>query len=194
MRIGRTANSQEGQRRSKGGWSARPDREECYEYYGRYIDQVPDGDIRTTLATQIEEFATLIRGIPADRESYRYAPGKWSIREVVGHVLDTERVFGLRALHFARRDRTPLPSFEQDDWARESNAGTRPLGDLLDELLTVRQGHVLFFRGLDDDAALRRGIASEREFTVRSVAWIIAGHERHHLRELRQRYAAHYNA
>jgi len=166
---------------------ARPAPDEYPEYYGRYISQVPDGDILEMLAQQMTETTALLRGVPADRETYRYQPGKWSIREVVGHVVDTERVFGMRALHFARGDSTPLPSFEQDDWARVSNAGRRPLADLAEELRVVRGGHLIMLRGLDPDAALRRGMTTA-EFTVRSLAWILAGHEIHHVRILREAY------
>jgi hypothetical protein len=166
---------------------ARPGADEYPEYYGRYISKVPDGDVLKMLERQLDDTLTLLRNVPPDREKYRYQPEKWSIREVVGHVLDVERVFGLRALHFARGDATPLPSFEQDDWARISNAGERPLADLAEEFRLVRLGHVLMFRGLDPDAALRRG-RTTAEFTVRSMAWILAGHEIHHQRGLREAY------
>lgn len=167
---------------------ARPSPGEHDEYYGFYIGQVPDGEVLETLERQVEETVALLRGIPAARETHRYAAGKWSIREVVGHLIDAERVFGLRALHFARSDPAPLPSLEQDDWARASNAHDRSLADLVDEFLAVRRGHVLLFRGMNADAALRRGVASGREFTVRSIPWILAGHERHHAKLLRERY------
>jgi hypothetical protein len=166
----------------------RPGPGEHHEYYGLYVSQVSDGDVLDTLERQVEETTALLRSVPAARETYRYADGKWSIREVIGHVLDTERVFGLRALHFARRDPAPLPSFEQDDWARVSNAHARPLADLVEEFRAVRRGHVLLLRGLDPDAGPRRGVASGREFTVRSIPWILAGHERHHVGVLRERY------
>jgi hypothetical protein len=167
---------------------ARPASDEYHEYYGRYIEQVPDGDILEMLERQVGGTLTLLRNVASDRETYRYQPGKWSIREVVGHVLDSERVFGMRALHFARGDANPLPSFEQDDWARLSYADQRPLADLAEELRAVRLGHVLMLRGLGPDAPLRRGIASGRQFTVRSMAWILAGHELHHVRILREAY------
>ncbi len=167
----------------------RPGAGEHHEYYGLYVSQVPDGEeVLEALERQIEDTAALLRGVPAARETHRYAAGKWSIREVVGHVLDAERVFGFRALHFARRDPAPLPSMEQDDWARVSNAHDRPLADLVEELRAVRRGHLLMLRGLDAEAVSRRGVASGREFTVRAIPWILAGHERHHVRVLRERY------
>jgi hypothetical protein len=167
---------------------ARPGPDEHAEYYRRYIDRVPDGDVLDMLERQVTDTVALLRNVPAERETYRYQPDKWSIREAVGHVLDSERVFGFRALHFARGDATPLPSFEQDDWARVSNAGQRPLADLAEEFRVVRLGHVLMFRGLDPDAALRRGVASGFEFSVRAMAWILAGHELHHVHILRETY------
>lgn len=167
---------------------ARPGAGEHDEYYRLYIGQVPDGDILETLERQIDETADLLKGLPAALETHRYAPDKWSIREVIGHLIDAERVFGVRALHFARSDPAPLPSFEQDDWVRLGNAHERPMASLVAELVAVRTGHVLLFRGLDADAALRRGIASGLEFTVRSIPWILAGHELHHRRLLQERY------
>ncbi len=166
----------------------RPGPGEHNAYYSRYIDQVPDGDILDVLERQVVETAALLRSVPPDGETFRYEPGKWSIREVVGHVIDTERVFGYRSVHFARGDAAALPSMEQEDWARASNAHARPLRDLVAELEAVRRGHVLFLRGLEPAMALRRGVASGFEFTVRSMPWIIAGHELHHVRLLRERY------
>ena len=166
----------------------RPGADEYHEYYGRYIGQVPGGDVLELLERQMSETAALLLAVPAARETHRYAADKWTIREVVGHVLDSERVFGLRALHIARGDPAALPSFDQEEWARASNAGRRPLTDLTNELVAVRRSHVLLFRGMAPEAATRRGVASGREFTVRSLAWIIAGHERHHVRTLIERY------
>jgi uncharacterized damage-inducible protein DinB len=169
---------------------ARPDTSEFDPYYGHYVGLVPDGDIVTTLRAQIESTAALLRGMDPDQEVLRYAPGKWSVREVVGHVIDTERVFALRALCFARRDPAPLPSFDQDDYAAQSNAHLRPMSELLDELLHVRASTVALLQGFDPLWGQRRGIASDRPFTVRAIAWIIAGHELHHRGVLNDRYLA----
>lgn len=166
----------------------RPSADEFAPYYGRYINAVPDGDVLALLERQIGETLALLRTIPEARGSHRYAPGKWSIKEVLGHMADTERVFAYRALRFARGDRTPLPGFEQNDWVPFSNADARPLGELAEELRLVRGATVALFRGLDDAALARRGTASGVEFTTRALAWIIAGHERHHLRVLGERY------
>lgn len=166
----------------------RPEPDEHAEYYGRYIQQVPDGDLVRTLAEQVEETAALLAGVPAEAETFAYAPGKWSFREVVGHVIDVERLFAFRCLHAARGDPAPLPGMEQEDWARVSNAASRPLERLVDELRAVRGATVTLVEGLDDVALDRRGVASGVRFTVRAFPWIIAGHELHHQRIVREVY------
>jgi uncharacterized damage-inducible protein DinB len=167
---------------------ARPAEDDFAEYYGGYIGLVPDGDIVETLARQFEETRSLLASVPPDGEEYRYAEGKWSIREVVGHLLDTERVFAFRALWFARGAPDAQPGMEQDDWAAAANAGARPLADLVDEWAALRRSNVLMFGGFAAPAWSRRGRASGMELTVRAAAWIVAGHERHHLRGLRRDY------
>jgi hypothetical protein len=166
----------------------RPAPDEHAAYYGTYIGQVPDGDILELLATQVDETVALLSAVAPERETYRYAPGKWSIREVVGHIIDTERVFALRALWFARRAEGAQPSMDQDRWAEVSNAGDRPLADLIAELRAVRDASLALFASFDDEIGLRQGVASGNAFTVRAIAWIIAGHERHHRTILRREY------
>ena len=168
----------------------RPDRSEYDPYYGLYIDQVPDGDIVELLACELEAMLELLRGVAAERETYRYAEGKWSVREVVGHLIDTERTFGYRALAFARRDAAALPGMDQDEWADASNARQRPLTELLEEFERVRRGHVTMFGGFDPSTGAQTGIASGCSFSVRSLAYILVGHERHHRKVLRDRYLA----
>lgn len=168
--------------------AGRPGAGEFAEYYGRYVAKVPDGPIVETLARQLEQTMKLLAGVSEERSLHRYAPGKWSLREVVGHVIDTERVFSDRALHFARRQPLPLPGIEQDDFVREGRFDARPFADLLGELETVRHATLTLFGGLDDEAWAARGIASGCEFTVRAVAWIVAGHEMHHREVVRERY------
>ena len=166
----------------------RPDHSEYHEYYQLYTSQVADGDIVETLAGQIGGSVALYESVPPTGETFAYAPGKWSIREALGHVIDTERLFAFRALCFARLDPAALPSFDQDEWVAVSNAGQRPLADLLDEWVHLRKTNVAMFRSFDEEIGLRRGIASEREFSVRAFAWIIAGHELHHGSILAERY------
>lgn len=158
---------------------ARPDPSEHADYYGRYIEQVPDGDILVTLRDQLPGTLALL-DVPSERETYRYAEGKWSLREVVGHLIDTERVFAFRGLSMARADDVDLPSMDQDEWTARSNAHQRPMEDLTKEWASVRRSAVHLFASLDDDTALRTGRASGYEFTVRSFPWIIAGHELWH--------------
>ncbi len=166
----------------------RPAPTETHDYYRRYIDRVPDGDIAETLARQLEGTRALLAGVAEARAGFRYAPAKWSLKEVVGHVIDTERVFAFRTLHFARGDQNPLPSFEQDDWVKTAGADDRTLQSLVDELVAVRGATLALVRTLDDASRKRTGIASGRTFTARSVPWIIAGHELHHRGVLSERY------
>lgn len=166
----------------------RPETSEYADYYGLYIGQVPEGDIRELMASEIETTLELLRGVPGERETYRYADGKWSVREVVGHMIDVERVFAYRALSIARRDPAPLPGMEQEGWARASNADRRPLADLAEELEVTRRAHVALFRSFDDETALATGVASGFGFTVRSLAYCLVGHDIHHRKVLADRY------
>src|SRR2546423_9977909 len=158
----------------------RPADDEYLPYYGRYIQRVPDGDVLSTLSRQIRETLALFRGLPESVASYRYAPDKWSVNEMVGHMIDTERIFAYRALRFARADATPLAGYEQDDYARNSTFNAYPLSELADELENVRRSTVYLFRHMDDEAWARRGVANNAEVSVRALAYIIAGHELHH--------------
>ena len=166
----------------------RPEQSEFLPYYGRYIDLVASGDVLATLSKQMEETQTLLRGLPASIGKHRYAPGKWSVNEVVGHVLDAERIFGARALRFARNDAKPLPGFEQDDYVANATFDAYPLSELALELACVRQSTIYLFRHIDEAAWMRRGIASDAEVSVRALAYIIAGHELHHRQILRTKY------
>jgi uncharacterized damage-inducible protein DinB len=168
----------------------RPDASEFLPYYGKYIDRVPGGDLLQTLRTQLDGTLALVRGLPEERGGHRYAPGKWSIREVLGHVIDAERIFAYRALRIARADGTPLASFDENAYAQNSGADARTLADLAEELAHVRLGNLALFRSLDDAALARRGTASDATVSVRALIWIIAGHEAHHVSLLRERYLA----
>ena len=167
---------------------SRPASNEYAPYYDRYISAVPDGDLLTLMERQVRETAALLRALPESRGSHRYAPDKWSIKDVVAHVVDAERVFAFRALHFARGAPTPLPSFEENEWARTADAEARTLSDLVSELEVVRTATIPLFRGMSEAAIGRRGVANGVEITPRALAWVIAGHERHHVRILRERY------
>jgi hypothetical protein len=167
---------------------SRPQATEYAAYYDRYISLVPDGDIVGTLNRQLEETLALIRGIPEARGDFRYAEGKWSIKELIGHVIDCERVFTYRALRFGRGDTTALSGFEQDDFVRGADFNKRSLSDLAQEYEYVRRATILLFAGLHASAWDRRGTANDNEVSVRGLAFIVAGHERHHIEILRTRY------
>jgi uncharacterized damage-inducible protein DinB len=167
---------------------AKPAAGEFAPYYSRYIDLVPEGDALGTLAAQIHGTVGALHAISDADSLKRYAAGKWSIREVVGHMIDTERIFAYRALRFARNDRTPLPGFEQDDYIAPARFDSRPWPGLAAEFEAVRQSNLAMFRGFDQEAWMRRGVASGNPMSVRAVAYVIAGHERHHMRVLREKY------
>lgn len=168
--------------------NTRPEISEYASYYGKYIQLVPEGDILGAMQAQLDQTLRLLRSIPEDAGGKRYAPDKWSIKEVVGHMNDAERVFAQRALFFARKCTSPLPSYEQEEWTAAASFDMASLKDLTTEFELVRRSNILFFQGLDEEAWTRRGIASGCEFTVRSLAYIMLGHERHHLEILRSRY------
>jgi hypothetical protein len=167
---------------------SKPGEGEFLPYYERYIALVPGGDVLATLEAQMNETQALLRGLPASISTYRYAPDKWSASELLGHLIDSERIFAARALRFARNDPTPLPGFEQDDYVRNSKFDAFPVAELAAELDTVRRATVFLFKHLEEPAWMRRGIANNAEVSVRALAWIIAGHELHHRQVLLDRY------
>jgi hypothetical protein len=167
---------------------ARPAAGEYNPYYQKYVDLVPDHDLLETLQRQGGETVTLLRGVSEEKSATGYAPGKWTIREVVGHLTDAERVFTYRALSFARGDAHALPSFDENAWAATSNAKHRPLEDHIDDFIAVRASTLALFRGFTPTEFERGGVASANRVTVRALAWITAGHERHHVGVLRDRY------
>jgi hypothetical protein len=166
----------------------RPHPSEYAAYYRRYVDRVPDGGIIETLERQMEESRSLLASVPPEKERFRYAPGKWSIREVVGHVTDTEWVMLYRALSMARGDAAALPGMDQEVWAKNSIAHERSLDELVAGWSAVRMAGVHLLRSLDAGAGARKGSASGKRFTVRTFPWIIAGHELHHMERLREDY------
>ena len=167
---------------------ARPAPGEYDPYYAGYVARVPAGHVLALLERQLDETGRLLRAVPPERETFRYAPGKWSIRDIVGHLCDVERVLSHRALRFARNDPTPLPGFDENMYVPAGRFDGRPLGDLLDELAGVRRATLLLFGSFDDAAWTRSGEANGSPVTVRALAYIIAGHERHHVGVLEERY------
>jgi len=168
--------------------ATQPQPTEYAPYYGKYTALVPEGDIISTLTGQLDATLSTLRGLSEEQGDFAYAPGKWSIKEVVGHIMDTERMFGHRAFRFARADATPLPGYEQDDYVRAGNFGKRSLKDITDELELVRRATIHLLRSLDEEAWLRRGVANDNEVSVRALAYILAGHETHHMNIIRERY------
>jgi hypothetical protein len=166
----------------------RPAEDEYAPYYGTYVGRVPAGDVLETLARQLDDTAAFLATISPARGVHRYAPGKWSVKEVVGHLSDAERIFSHRALRFGRGDTTPLPSFDENRYVPESGADLLPLEDLAREFAAVRRSTLALFHGFPAAAWSRRGEASGKMVSVRALAWIIAGHEVHHLDVLRTRY------
>jgi hypothetical protein len=169
-------------------WCIRPQADEVPPFYAGYVGRVPENDVLAVLETQIETTLALVRSVPEARAGSRYAPGKWSVRQVIGHLVDAERVFAFRALHFARRDVSPLPGFDENAYVDIAPFDACRLRDLGRELEHLRRANLLFFRHLDDAAWLRSGIANDCTMHVRTVAFVLAGHERHHVQTLRERY------
>jgi uncharacterized damage-inducible protein DinB len=165
-----------------------PDRTEAAEYYFTYIDQVAAGDICAVLETQLAETLEFLRDISDEQSLLRYAPDKWSIRQVVSHLNDTERLFVFRAFWFARGFDSPLPSFDQNVAVSTAGADERPWRSHMDEFRAVRAATLAFFQELPADAWTRRGVASGNPFTVRALAYLSAGHVSHHTKILQERY------
>lgn len=156
-------------------------------FYAGYIKNVPD-DVIKTLEEQLHSTNSFLKSIPQDKINFRYAEGKWNIKEIVGHLIDNERIMAYRALSISRNEKQSLPPFEQDDYVRESNYSKRDYTDLIEELKKVRESNLLMFKSFSEEILDRRGIANNTEVTVRSILFIIAGHELHHINIIKERY------
>jgi uncharacterized damage-inducible protein DinB len=169
----------------------RPEPGEYPPYAGMYIDLLPnDGRLLQHLRANLRTALDLVSSLPEAKLLHRYAPGKWTVKEVLVHVVDDERIYAYRALCFARGETAPLPGFEQDDYAALSGANERPLQSILAEYAAVRESTIALFEGLDEAALTRSGVANGNRATVRALGWHIAGHELHHLNLIRNRYLA----
>jgi hypothetical protein len=166
----------------------RPNPGEYNPYYDKYISLILGTDIVGTLASQLPKTVALLSSLSEQDGELRYAPGKWSLKEALGHVIDTERIMAYRALRIARGDRTPMPGFEQDDYVRDGPHADIRLADLVEEFKTVRAATIALFRNLREQDWKRQGIANQDDITVRALAYIIAGHELHHRNILEERY------
>jgi hypothetical protein len=171
--------------------SARPGAGEYPPYYEKYVSLILEDDILAVLERPSQSIAGFLSTTRTEADGdFRYAPGKWSVKEVLGHVIDAERVFSYRALRIARNDRTPMEGFEQDDYVKYGPFSQSSLAALVEEFRSVRLATLSLFRGLDEAAWVRLGTANKNEVSVRAIAYITAGHELHHKKILQEKYFA----
>jgi uncharacterized damage-inducible protein DinB len=156
-------------------------------FYAGYMKNVPDNVIKA-LEEQLHSTNSFLKAIPQDKIDFRYAEGKWNIKEIVGHLIDNKRIMVYRALSISRNEKQSLPPFEQDDYVRESNYSKRDYTDLVDELRKVRESNLPMFKSFSEEILDRRGVANNTEVTVRAILFIIAGHEIHHINIIKERY------
>jgi len=157
-------------------------------HFGTYIRESGDGDLIEELEISLHAFIRFVQDIPMDKFDYRYAPGKWTIKDIIQHILDCERIFAYRALRFSRNDQTPLPSFEEDDYANSTNSNGRSIQDLLTELSALRHSTLLFYKSLSEEQLKRIGTASNNQISVRALGFVIIGHQKHHQKVFEERY------
>lgn len=167
---------------------AKPNPQTYGTYYHQYVNQVEQDELLPALQDIHNDTQAFIASIPEDKESYAYAEGKWTLKQVVQHIIDTERIFAYRALTFARGDQTELPGYEHNDYVEEAEVNTRTLTDLAREFLYVRNGTLALFSSFSDEVLDRGGVANENPMTVLALGFTIAGHERHHMNVIRTKY------
>lgn len=166
----------------------RPAKNEYPAYYQAYIDLIKGDNIIRSLEEQILTMQNILSEIPEEKENFTYAEGKWTMKEVIGHVIDTERIFAYRALRFARQDKTELPGFDENAYVPAGHFSKRTLYDLAHEFGRVRESNLIMLRNFDEKAWASSGIASGKEISVRAIAYIMAGHAVHHMNVIRSRY------
>jgi hypothetical protein len=167
---------------------SRPLSNEYDPYYEHYVSLVPEDEISSVLAAQPDELEALIGSVPESKGTFAYADGKWTIKELLGHLIDGERIFAYRTLRISRGDQTPIEGFEQDGYIENAHSNERSFADLLTEFSLLRQANMCLFNDLKGDAWTRTGTANDCQISVRALAWIMAGHIRHHIDILRSRY------
>lgn len=170
--------------------AVRPKGDEHNPYYSIYIDRLPDGDIVDTLERQLPRATEFLRSIPASKADHRYAEGKWSVKQIIGHLADSERVFQYRAMRFSRADATPVAGFDENLYVANSRFASASIADLIREFEHLRHASVLMLRALDEEGFGRSGVANNHAVTVRALAWVMAGHVDHHMEIIRTRYLA----
>lgn len=166
----------------------RPDKNDYAPFYAGYVDALEGDNGIDILVSQSTATQELLNSFSESKGNYAYAEGKWTVKEVVGHLMDAERIFAYRALCIARGEKNPLPGYEQDDYVKTGNFSKRQLFDLNYEFRLLRESNILLFRGFDEYMMNQRGIANDKEVTVRALLFIIAGHEKHHMKILKERY------
>jgi len=166
----------------------KPSPEEHIPYLKLYIDLVPDNDIIEELEKQVDPFSKLITGISEEKSQYRYAPEKWSIKELTVHILDTERIMAYRALCISRNEKKSLPGSDQDEYAREIDYSKITMKGLLEEFIVLRKSNILMLKNFTEEMCLRKGLANQNPITVRALAYVIYGHAQHHLNILKEKY------
>lgn len=174
-------------------WNKRPSPDEYGSFYQTYIDKLGEGNIIEILQTQHDTTHSLIKSLTPEQALYRYEKGKWTVKEVIGHVIDTERVFAYRTLAISRKDRNELPGFDQDEYVDAAAFNNRSLQSLADDYDAQRNAGIHLFNGLAKEMLDRKGVANGYELTVRAIPFIVAGHERHHLGLLQNRYGLEFD-
>lgn len=157
-------------------------------HFGNYIKAAGDGILIEDLEISLHEFIRFVQNIPMDKFDYRYAEGKWTIKDIIQHVIDTERIFAYRALRFSRNDKTPLPSFEENDYADNTDSNKRSIQDLLTEFSALRHSTLLFYKSLSEEQLKRIGTASGNQISVRALGFVMIGHQKHHQKVFEERY------
>ncbi len=166
----------------------RPEKNEFASYYGNYISLVEGGDVIPVLDAQAADVRSVFSALPEEKGTYRYADGKWTIKELLSHIIDGERIFAYRVLRISRGDETPIEGFEQDDYIETANANDRLFADLIAEFDLQRRSNLLMLKGVSDEGSRRMGTASDNPISTRAIAYIMAGHVQHHLAILKERY------
>ena len=166
----------------------KPTPEEHAPYFSLYIDKVPDIDIIDALGMQIDSFSKLLTGITEEKSQHRYAPGKWSIKELTVHILDTERIMAYRALCISRNEKNSLPGYDHDEYVREIDYSKITMKGLLEEFIVLRKSNILMLKNFTEEMCSRKGLANQKPITVRALAYVIYGHAQHHLNILKEKY------
>lgn len=167
---------------------SRPQPNEYAYFYKNYVDKVPEGNVIQYLEEQADQFVELIKGLSKEKLSYAYGPDKWTVKEVLGHIIDTERIMSSRMLRFARQDKTSMPGFEQNDYVDRARFNDRDIASLTNEFYHLRKSNLAFIQSLSDQESEYTGQANEAVFSVRALIFILAGHLRHHWDILNEKY------